>query len=491
MMSANGLKGASAAAAFARQRLAPLPGSSRSLSTLRAQRVRIPSSRGQLPSGLSNNVTRFAMPAVVGSGAIRFNSTTPTPEPTPEAAAGELADIDLSTVDISKIPEHIGYLKELGLTFGWGTSTMMEWTLEHIHMWSGLPWWASIVSLGLLVRLALLKPSIEASHQAALNHNIKPLTGPLRHQMLQASKDSNHMEVARTRAQLQELHKQHGVSMWKSFLPMIQVPLGFGMFRVIRGMTSLPVPALLNEKTLWLSDLTLADPYYLLPAISAFSMYLTFKKGGEAGMTDLFNTSAGKSLLIGLPSISFVFMSWMPAALQLYFVATGAWAVGQSHILNNNSFRRFMKMEIAQKSINTPEYEDSLKQLTKRLQEDRQKRLHETTEQFKSQVDPKTHSFIDRLIKGGTDHFKKVKSEASDKLKEVSGSGAATNADGSPAAKPRLTEAQRKAALKDEEQQMAWNKEERERRNEERRLAFKQAMSRDRNRAKRSFDKKQ
>jgi YidC/Oxa1 family membrane protein insertase len=58
---------------------------------------------------------------------------------------------------------------------------------------------------------------------------------------------------------------------------MLQAPLGFGMFRVIRGMTGLPVPALLNEQVLWLTDLTMADPYMILPIVSSFCLYKTFK----------------------------------------------------------------------------------------------------------------------------------------------------------------------------------------------------------------------
>lgn len=208
-------------------------------------------------------------------------------------------------------------------------------------------------------------------------------------------------------------------------------------------------------------------------------------------MTEIFNTSAGKSLLVGLPSTSFLFISWMPAALQLYFVATGGWALAQSHVLNNDSFRRLLKMEIPQRAIDTPEYQDSLRQLTQRIQEDRTRRLQASTEEFRSKQDPQNQSFIDRWLKAGSEHIKKVKTEATDKLNEASGRGPATNADGSRAAQPRLTEAQRREALKEEEQQLAWSKEDRERRNEERRLAFQQAMRRDRDRAKKSYEKQQ
>lgn len=248
------------------------------MSTFRTQRVRVPGHGAQLASGALNNVSRGSLFAVAGPAAIRFNSTTPTPASTPEPASGELPNIDeLSSIDISKIPEHIGYLKELGLDFGWGPTSILQWMLEHIHLWSGMPWWASIISLGLLTRIVLLKPALGASHTAAQTHNLKPLTNPIKQKYMRAASEGNQMAVMEGRAELKRINQEHGVKQWKAFAPMLQIPLGFGVFRLTRGMTALPVPALLHEQMGWLNDLTVADPFFILPAISAFCLYRTLK----------------------------------------------------------------------------------------------------------------------------------------------------------------------------------------------------------------------
>jgi len=46
---------------------------------------------------------------------------------------GPQAGIDkLAEVDIASIPERIGYLKEVcGMDFGWGTTSIFQWVLEH------------------------------------------------------------------------------------------------------------------------------------------------------------------------------------------------------------------------------------------------------------------------------------------------------------------------------------------------------------------------
>lgn len=125
---------------------------------------------------------------------------------------------------------------------------------------------------------------------------------------------------------------------------MLQIPLGFGMFRVIRGMASLPVPAMLNESIFWLNDLTVHDPYFILPAMTALFMFSSLKRGGEAGLTDIMSGGAGRLLMYFLPGISFLCMGWMPSALQLYFVSTGAFAAVQAHMIHSYKFRKWMNM---------------------------------------------------------------------------------------------------------------------------------------------------
>ena len=212
---------------------------------------------------------------------VRFNSSSSTPasENVGDAAApsqsGDIADLTVS--DIESIPEHIGYLKDLGLDFGWGPSAMIEYVIEHFHIWTGLPWWASIVATGLMVRLSLLYPMLGAADMSTKTQNIKHMVNPLRVRMLQENSSGNMVGATRTKAEIQKLQQTHGIKPSKVFIPLIQVPLGFGCYRVVNSMTSLPVPGMTLESVGWLNDLTVADPYYILPILTASMMYLTFR----------------------------------------------------------------------------------------------------------------------------------------------------------------------------------------------------------------------
>lgn len=213
----------------------------------------------------------------------RFNSTSTaaaaTTTTTADAAqTGSTNIADLSALEIEQIPEKIGYLKELGLDYGWGPSSLMQWVIEHIHIWTGLPWWASIVAAGILVRIAMLKPTIDSSDLAAKLHAVRDVVNPVRERMVRAARDGNQVELIKARAELQDLNMKHGIKTWKALVPLfLNIPLSYGCFRVVNGMAALPVPGLAAESVGWITDLTVSDPYFVIPTATAAVFYLSIR----------------------------------------------------------------------------------------------------------------------------------------------------------------------------------------------------------------------
>lgn len=149
--------------------------------------------------------------------------------------------------------------------------------LEALHVYGHLPWVGSALTAALLIRLALFRSILTASHTSAQLRVITPLTKPIQERMLQAVRSGNNLEGLKAKQEMAMIREQHGVKLWKTFIPMVQIPLGFGMFRVLRGMAALPVPELLSEKFLWMNDVTLADPFFILPVVTGTSLYFALK----------------------------------------------------------------------------------------------------------------------------------------------------------------------------------------------------------------------
>lgn len=171
----------------------------------------------------------------------------------------------------------MGFLKEMGLDYGWGTTSMMETLLELVHINAGTPWWASISLTLVIVRLVLLKGYFGAADMSARNQLIAQYNEPIMERMKAAQLRQDTTAVAKAWKEMSDLRASAGIKYWKLFVPFIQIPIGFGAFRLMRGMSYLPVPGLDTGGPLWMQDLTLSDPYFILPVVTAASYWYTFK----------------------------------------------------------------------------------------------------------------------------------------------------------------------------------------------------------------------
>ena len=122
--------------------------------------------------------------------------------------------------------------------------------------------------------LPLYRNAMDMSGRMAV---LEPYLKPIKDRIsaAQAAKDQAATMAAVT--DLKATYKAGGVKLYQTFMPLIQVPLGFGTFRLLRAMGDLPVPGLENGGLLWIKDLTLSDPYFILPIATGWAFYYTFK----------------------------------------------------------------------------------------------------------------------------------------------------------------------------------------------------------------------
>ncbi|OJJ48494.1 hypothetical protein ASPZODRAFT_14629 [Penicilliopsis zonata CBS 506.65] len=494
------LRGPGVVSGVVRQGGSVFPRSSRSISSFNNSQLFKSSARLEKQHGLLAGRPSFkSSPSVRAWSAARFNSTSAATTTTTVASVAEngsestvekAADV-LSEVDLTAIPERIGYLKEIGLDYGWGPSSIVQYIIEHIHIYSDLPWWASIIGCGVLFRLAMVKPTFIAADNGAKLSNLKPIMEPIRAKMFHEMRSKNQQVAMKLKAELAQITEQNGIKNYRSFLPMIQIPFSIGCYRVVYGMTSLPVPGLAMESLGWLKDLTVADPYFLLPVMTTLFMYLTIRKGGESGMSNMKDTSFGKFFMYGLPTLSFAFMANFPAALQLYFLAMGTTALIQSYLLANDSFRKFANITIPQRfpsatTTESPAIEsanNSIRLLADRIEAEKAKLAKASPP---GKPDP-TISLIDRAVNSSKGFVSELKRETTEKMQEFSGKGPQTNADGTPAAPPRLNEKDMKLASDYERRRREEEEWKREERNHARREAHMKALQMEREKAAQSW----
>ncbi|RFU30746.1 hypothetical protein B7463_g5613, partial [Scytalidium lignicola] len=273
-------------------------------------------------------------------------STAPIPEITsvPEITSSSLEQAtEFSSDALHQIPEQIGYLKSLGLEYGWGPTSAMEYILEHVHVYAGTPWWASIALTAALVRVVMLKPYVDAASNSAKLATVKPIIDPIRNEMTQARVAGDTTRMMSLRQDITRINKRAGIQTWKSFVPLVQVFAGFGTFILLRGMAKLPVPGLETGGALWFYNLTYPDPYMIIPATTAVVLHFVMKRGGEQGVS-VMSPGMKKFFMYGMPAISFAFTWWLPAAVQISFFVMGITGWMQSILFQNPAFRRTFGM---------------------------------------------------------------------------------------------------------------------------------------------------
>lgn len=245
--------------------------------------------------------------------------------------------------ELASIPEGLGYLKDVcGLDFGWGPTSLMQFCLEHIHITAGLSWSASIIALAFLIRGSIFPFALVASDQTAKFQEMSPTIKQLSEKSKAAMAENKRQAAVEAQMQVRELKRESGLSFFKMFRPLlIQMPLGYGAWHLLRSASIVPVPGFESETWMWVSNLAVADPTYMLPLATAA---ITFWNLSTAQKTQQSAVAAAAVARYIIPLITGAFLSFQPAAAQIYFFFNGIFTQIQFTAFQNGAFRRTFKM---------------------------------------------------------------------------------------------------------------------------------------------------
>ncbi|TRX91840.1 hypothetical protein FHL15_007159 [Xylaria flabelliformis] len=245
----------------------------------------------------------------------------------------------LDSQSLLDIPERIGFLRELGLDYGTGPSTCCQWLVEHIHVYSGMPWWFSIAAVAVLFRGVMFYPTLAGSKHSG---KMQAMSGTPEFKEAKArfdeavyrSKDRGAMLYAR--AEMQRLNKRAGISQLMPFVSFAMLPFTYGMFRLVRGMAGIPVPGMETGGLAWFTDLTVHDPLFVLPIISTGLAVLTIQQMQRA---NLVKNPAQETMMnvmkYIMPPLMFMGTAWLPAGLQWFFFCLSMGSVVQTQATLN------------------------------------------------------------------------------------------------------------------------------------------------------------
>ncbi len=171
-------------------------------------------------------------------------------------------------------------LSSLGLG-GYSPIGLIQSSMEWIHIHTGMPWWASIITCTVILRTALLPIAIKMQANTARMNNIRPETEKLMAKIKHHNRFGQHNLTAIANKKLMDLYREHNCSPVKLALtPFIQIPIFISFFIGLRRMAAAPIESMKTGGALWFTDLTQLDPYYVLPFCSCGLLLATIEVRG-------------------------------------------------------------------------------------------------------------------------------------------------------------------------------------------------------------------
>ncbi|KAK6460987.1 cytochrome oxidase biogenesis protein [Scheffersomyces coipomensis] len=321
---------------------------------------------------LSRNATlafkpQFITPTTITKSmalsSIRFNSTnSTTTTPTISNTLPSFEEVNSSTGEIiDKITTtlhstELGYLDSIGMAQGWGPTATIEKLLEITHVYTGLPWWGTIVCLTIGIRLILFPLYMKSSVNMSKMQKVKPQLDQIMNDVKNAETSNERYLALQERKQIM---KSEGIKTYLSAAPLIQLPFAYGFFQALRKMANHPVEGFENEGYAWFQNLADVDPYLGLQGISAALIIMVIRFGGETGMNQQM-AKPMKTMLTLLPIASIFITKNFSAAVVLYFMINSIFSLIQASLFKSSYFRKILKMPPMIKNTNNTKANQSM-----------------------------------------------------------------------------------------------------------------------------------
>ena len=293
----------------------------------------------------------------------RFNSSTPKAlsEAIKSSVEKELSNsdiIDLSDFQIPHLmtPEEIQSMEiilsatDLGLTW-WLPTGGLYYLFDYVHK-LGVGWPTAIIISTIFIRSLLIPISIST----------KKKSGEISAYMNKFKNFQTEMERAQMKGNVMEINKlalkyndvigsnesfskltQNQFQMMK--MPVAQLFLFTSFFICLRKMANYPIPSLHETSFLWLPSLAEKDPYYILPVITASTLFLTLRIGIDTGTIGINISKTQKAIIFIMPIVSLLITFSFPSALCLYWCTANFHSLATAYILKIERVKNYLDIE--------------------------------------------------------------------------------------------------------------------------------------------------
>ena len=185
----------------------------------------------------------------------------------------------------------------------------------------GAPWWLSIAILTVIVRSILFPLTVRQVKSMRAMQDLKPDMDRLRAKY----KDNKQKQ----QEELMKLYQERQVNPFGSCLPLlIQMPIFIAMYVVVNSFGETH-ESFSSGGMLWFQDLSVQDPFYILPVLSAVTML------AASEITSKNLDPQQRWMMRLLPVVFTVFLISFPAGLFMYWITSNLVTLVQNFLIYN------------------------------------------------------------------------------------------------------------------------------------------------------------
>ena len=253
----------------------------------------------------------------VTSGGFNIAGFTTPPLVLDPGQQGELgAEFYAGPKDQYRLKEISPYL-DLSVDYGWlwWIAQPLFWLLTKIHSFVG-NWGVAIILLTVLIKAAFFKLSATSYRSMANMRRVQPKMQDIREQY---ADDKQKQSQA-----MMELYRKEKINPMGGCLPiLVQMPVFIALYWTLMESVELRQAPFI----LWIKDLSVMDPYFVLPLLMGASMF--FMQMLNPPPPDPMQAKIMK----WMPVVFTFFFLWFPAGLVLYWVVNNLLSMAQQYVI--------------------------------------------------------------------------------------------------------------------------------------------------------------
>jgi YidC/Oxa1 family membrane protein insertase len=253
----------------------------------------------------------------IDNGLYRIGIQTPLGDVAPGSTVVEKARLFVGPQEESVL-ETIAPGFELLKDYGYLTilAKPIFWLLEKIHGYVG-NWGWSIILLTILIKLVFFPLSAASYKSMARMKEVQP--------RLMAMKEQYKGEPQKLNQAMMEMYRKEKINPLGGCLPVvIQIPVFISLYWVLLSSVEMRGAPWI----LWIHDLSVPDPYYILPLVMAVSMFVQTKLNPTPP------DPIQAKVMMYMPIVFSVMFFFFPAGLVLYWVVNNLLSIAQQWQIN-------------------------------------------------------------------------------------------------------------------------------------------------------------